>query len=199
MPAIAIHPLTPERFPDLEAVFESKGCSVARGCWCMFYRETGKFIVPGFREAAKARKAKLESLAREGPPPGLVAYLEGKPVGWVTLGPREDFRRLETSRAMKAVDAKRVWSIVCFVVPAEHRGKGIAGALLEGAVAWAKSQGATLLEAYPKDPKGTVDAGSLWFGTRSMYEKAGFREVACHVPGRPVMRKAMRASAKRKP
>ncbi len=195
---LAIHPLTPERWPDLEAVFLARGCSVARGCWCMFYRETGAFIVPGMKKAADARKERLRGLAAKGPPPGLIAYLGGKPVGWVTLGPREDFKRLATSRAMKAVDDKPVWSIVCFVVPSEYRGQGVATALLEGALAHARKHGATLVEAYPKEPGGKVADHSLWFGAKSMYDKAGFAEVARHAPGRPVVRKALRKSPARK-
>ncbi|MBK8322867.1 MAG: GNAT family N-acetyltransferase [Betaproteobacteria bacterium] len=200
MPALAIRPLTPERWPDLEAVFMARGCSVARGCWCMFYRETGSFILPGGKQPVLARKQSLHDLVAQGPPPGLIAYRGGKPVGWVTLGPREDFKRLARSRAMKAVDEKPVWSIVCFVVPSEFRGQGVATALLEGAVAWAKKQGAAIIEAYPKEPEGKVADDSLWFGRKSMYDKAGFTEVARHTPGRPVMRKALRkAAAPRKP
>jgi predicted GNAT family acetyltransferase len=92
---------------------------------------------------------------------------------------------------MKAVDAKPVWSIICFVVPSEFRGQGVATALLEGAVAFAKKQGATIVEAYPKEPTGKVADDSLWFGKKSMYEKAGFDEVARHTPARPVMRRAL--------
>ena len=40
--ALTVRPLTPERFGDLEAIFNAKGCSVARGCWCMYYRVSGK-------------------------------------------------------------------------------------------------------------------------------------------------------------
>lgn len=188
MPALAILPLTPERWPDLEAVFLARGCSVARGCWCMYYRESGAFIVPGMKKAAEVRKGKLRALAAKGPPPGLIAYLGGKPAGWVTLGPREDFKRLERSRAMKAVDDKPVWSIICFVVPSEFRGRGVAAALLEGAVAYARSQGATLIEAYPKDPDGRASDDAMWFGAKSMYVKAGFEEVARHLPARPIVR-----------
>ena len=39
---VVVHPLTPERWPDLETIFEARGCSVARGCWCMYYRVSSK-------------------------------------------------------------------------------------------------------------------------------------------------------------
>ena len=90
---------------------------------------------------------------------------------------------------MKPVDDKRVWSVVCFVVPAEHRGQGVARALLRAAVAYAKKQGAKLVEAYPVDKPGRSKDDAMWFGAKSMYDKAGFQEVARRKPHRPIVRK----------
>ena len=89
---------------------------------------------------------------------------------------------------MKAVDEQPVWSIVCFVVPAEHRGQGIARALLQGAVAYAREQGATLVEAYPVDRPTRSKDDYMWFGAKSMFDKAGFKEVARRKPHRPIVR-----------
>jgi GNAT superfamily N-acetyltransferase len=89
---------------------------------------------------------------------------------------------------MRAVDAQPVWSIVCFVVPAAHRGQGVAAALLQGAVAWARANGVALLEAYPVDRPGRSSDESMWFGAKSMYDAAGFEEVARRKPQRPVVR-----------
>jgi len=89
---------------------------------------------------------------------------------------------------MKPVDDQPVWSVICFVVPAAHRGQGVARALLDGAKAWARRQGATLLEGYPMDKAGRAGDDTMWFGTRSMFEQAGFDEVARRKPERPVMR-----------
>jgi GNAT superfamily N-acetyltransferase len=89
---------------------------------------------------------------------------------------------------MKPVDDEPVWSVICFVIPAEHRGQGVASALLKGAVAWAKAQGVTLLEAYPMDKPGRAADDSMWFGAKSMYDRAGFEEVARRKPQRPVVR-----------
>ena len=87
---------------------------------------------------------------------------------------------------MKAVDDQPVWSIICFVVPSEHRGQGVARALLAGAIAYARKHGATLLEAYPVDRQGRANDDSMWFGAKSMYDNAGFTEVARRKPQRPV-------------
>ena len=163
---LTIHPLTPERWPDLEALFNAKGCSIARGCWCMYYRESGKVDVPAGQTLAQARRARLHALttARGGIPPGLIGYRDRQPVGWVTLGPREDFAKLRRSPVMKPVDDRPVWSIVCFVVPAEFRGQGVARELLRGAVAWAAKRGIALLEAYPVDKPQRSHDEFLWHG-----------------------------------
>jgi ribosomal protein S18 acetylase RimI-like enzyme len=140
----------------------------------------------------KANRADLKALVDAGPPPGLIAYQGRVPVGWVTLGPREEFHKLEKSPVMKAVDDKPVWSIICFVVPSEHRRQGVAYALLQGAMAYAKKRGATLLEAYPVDKAGRQSDENMWFGAKSMYDRAGFKEVARRKPARPVVRRRVR-------
>ncbi len=94
------------------------------------------------------------------------SYRAAKPVGWIALGPREHFAKLQKSPVMKPVDAQPVWSIICFVVPAEHRRQGVAAALLRAAVAWARRQGATLLEAYPVDKPGPAAGRSLGKSSR---------------------------------
>lgn len=186
---LTVHPLTPERWPDLEALFHAKGCSVARGCWCMFYRQSGaREPLPSGTTAAQANRAGLKKLVNAGNPPGLIGYRGKVPVGWVSLGPREDYAKLRRSPVMKPVDDKPVWSVICFVVPSEHRGQGVARALLDGAIAYAKKQGATLLEAYPVDKPGRSHDDFMWFGAKSMYDDAGFEEVARRKPQRPVVR-----------
>jgi ribosomal protein S18 acetylase RimI-like enzyme len=181
---LKIKPLTADNWDDIETLFSAKGCSVAKWCWCVHYR---------FAKAAmpKDRKAALKKLAKGEPPPGLIAYRGKTPVGWVSLGPRAAFAKLETSRVMKAVDDAPVWSVICFVVPAAERGQGIARALLDGAIAYARKQKVKVLEAYPVDKAGPSVPMSMWFGAASMFRKAGFEEVAQRKPERPVMRLAL--------
>jgi ribosomal protein S18 acetylase RimI-like enzyme len=89
---------------------------------------------------------------------------------------------------MKAVDEQPVWSVVCFVVPSEHRGQGVAEALLKAAVVHAKKNGARMVEAYPIDKPSRSNDSFMWFGAKSMYDKAGFQEVARRKPQRPIVR-----------
>jgi GNAT superfamily N-acetyltransferase len=185
---IVARPLTPARWPDLETLFNSAGCAVARGCWCMYYRHTGPAAPAAAGTRAQARRAALKALVDAGRPPGLIGYRGRVPVGWISLGPRRDFARLATSPVMRPVDDAPVWSVICFVVPAAYRGQGVAHALLNAAVAYARRRGATMLEAYPVDTCSPTRDDSLWFGTKSMFDRAGFSEVARRKPRRPVMR-----------
>jgi ribosomal protein S18 acetylase RimI-like enzyme len=186
---LIVAPLTPDRWTDLEAIFGAKGCSVARSCWCMAYRLSGsRGPLPLGVTRAQANRAALRALVDAGHPPGLIGYRGNVPVGWVSIGPREEYARLKRSSVMKPVDEQPVWSVICFVVPAEHRGQGVARALLNGAVAYAKKNGATLIEAYPVDKPTRSNDDSMWFGAKSMYDKAGFKEVARRKPHRPIVR-----------
>jgi GNAT superfamily N-acetyltransferase len=186
-------PLTEGRWPHLEAVFLGKGCSMARGCWCMYYRETGRSVPSEVADVADARRARLRALARQDPPAGLIAYAAAVPVGWVAVAPREQYPRLVRSPIAKAVDDLPVWSVVCFVVPSPYRGRGVARALLRGAIEHAEARGAVALEAYPIDKPARGHDSFLWNGVRSMFDREGFVEVARRRPERPVMRKALRA------
>ncbi len=178
-----VQPLTEERWEDAEKIFLARGCSVARGCWCMYYRERGK--APSREE----RKDRFRGLVGKDPPLGLIGYREGEPVGWVSVGPREEYVKLENSPVMKRVDETPVWSVICFVVPVEFRRQGVARALLDGAIQYARGRGVEWLEAYPLDKRGERGKDDwYWLGTLGMYEKAGFVEVARRKPERPVVR-----------
>ena len=196
---LAVRPLTPARWPDLEAIFEAKGCSMARSCWCMYYRAGGPGVMtrPGSSQRERAKQG-LAALAAHDPPPGLIGYRGRTPVGWVALGPRESFAKLANSRVMKPVDAQPVWSVVCFVVPSEFRGQGVASELLAGAVAYAGKRGARLVEGYPVDKDQPAAADASWFGSKRMFDQAGFEEVARRRPDRPVVRLRVRKSGARR-
>lgn len=155
----------------------------------MYYRRSGKSpdLRPGESQSMRSRQD-LKMLASQDPPPGLIGYEGSTPVGWVSLGPREDYAKLQKSTVMKPVDEQSVWSIICFVVPSEFRKQGVAKQLLAGAIEYAGRRGVRLLEAYPVDTAVTPEVESLWFGTKTMYDEVGFEEVARRKAGRPVLR-----------
>lgn len=185
---LEIHPLTKERWKDLVELFSRPGASIVRGCWCMAYRTSGRI---GTYSAERNKKA-LKSLVDGGCVPGLIGYERKSPVGWVSLGPRDDYAKLRRSPVMKPVDDKPVWSIVCFFVDRRARDRGVSKTLLKAAIDYARSQGATLLEAYPVDKPVRSHPDFMWFGAKSIYERAGFKEVARRKKTRPVMRRSLR-------
>jgi GNAT superfamily N-acetyltransferase len=175
---LRIQPLTPERWPDLEALFGRGGASY--GCWCMFFRRTSTEM-----SNAKAvdNKADLRALASAEPAPGLLAYDGSDAVGWVGLGPRAAFARLVRSRNLKQVDDLPTWSVVCFYIARQRRGQGIARSLLEGAVRYSQANGAPAIEGYARDASDTrLSADGAYPGTVRLFEGAGFREVARYLP-----------------
>src|SRR3954471_1258745 len=109
--SLVVRPLTPERFDALAAMFMEGGDP--RSCWCMFWRMRGKDFSGANVSQLRGRLAELTAGPR---PPGLVAFRGDRAVGWCSLGPRDDFDRLERSRVIPHVDAEPVWSIVCFAV-----------------------------------------------------------------------------------
>ncbi len=117
---LVVHPLTKDRWHDLVDLFNRPGGSIVRGCWCMYYRKSG--ATPGGAVAQRNKRA-LRALVNRDIAPGLVAYRDGRSVGWISLGPREDYARLQRSQVMKPVDDKPVWSIICFFIDPKERGK----------------------------------------------------------------------------
>lgn len=128
-----------------------------------------------------------------GPPPGLIAYVDGEAAGWIRIGPRTVQRRLEHTRAIAAAteepfDDDSVWAVTCFVVRCEHRGQGLNGALLRAAVDYARTAGARLIEGYPVDTGGTKQqANELFHGMLTTFLAEGFRARRELKTGRPLV------------
>jgi len=182
-PALQVHPLTPERWADFERLFGPRGACA--GCWCMWWR------LPAAewrtRRGAANRRAFCE-VVRRGPPPGLLGYAEGEPVGWCALAPRATYPRLARSRILQPVDDRPVWSVVCFFVARGWRGRGVSLALLEAAKEFAQHHGARALEGYPVEPGRPQADAFVFTGLASTFRRAGFTEVARRAPTRPILR-----------
>lgn len=182
MSTMRVVPLTPELWPAFSEWFGSRDTSTdCRWCWCLFWRQRGMDFSNTTAEGNRDGLRELtERAATSGPAPGLVAIDEdGKMVGWVSLGPRTDFERLERSRTIPRLDDRPVWSVVCFVVGRRARGRGVARALLEAAIGHARANGAPTLEAYPADPgDARLPATAAYTGMLPMFEAAGFTKVA---------------------
>ena len=182
--------LTNETWADLEQLFGRPGGSIVRGCWCMFYRRSGPVSVSS--AAGAGNKQGLRELLDGDVAPGVIGYLGGEPVGWISLGPREDYAKLRRSSIMKPVDETPVWSIVCTYVDKAHRGMRLQHRLLGAAIDFARDHGVRTLEAYPVDKPERSHDDFMFFGSRSLYEQAGFTEVVRRSPTRVVMRRNLR-------
>jgi GNAT superfamily N-acetyltransferase len=181
---LTFHPLTIDGWKDLESLFGERGA--CGGCWCMWWRlKRSEFE----QQKGKKNKAALKKIVKSGQAPGILAYSEGRPIAWCSIGPRDTFPALERSRVLKRIDDKPAWSIVCLFIARGFRKKGISSAIIKAAVAYAKRKGARIVEGYPIEPKkGRWPDAFVWTGVPSAYLKAGFKEVHRGSPTRPIMR-----------
>jgi GNAT superfamily N-acetyltransferase len=181
---LEFEPLTPERWPDVVKLFGPRGACA--GCWCMVWRRPR---AEWERGKGSGNRAAFRRVVRTGPPPGVLAYAGGEPVGWCAVAPREAYVQLERSRVLKRIDADPVWSVSCLFVARAWRRRGLSVALLRAAGDFAASQGARIVEGYPVEPSsGTVPDAFAWTGTAAAFRSAGYEEVARGSPKRPIMR-----------
>ena len=179
-------PATPARWKDLQTLFGPKGACA--GCWCMWFRLPRSEWAAGKGEG---NKRALAQLLRAGTEPGIIAYAGREPAGWVALAPREEYVRLASSRTLKAIDERPVWSVSCFFIGRAYRGQGLMTQLIVAAVAFARKRGATLLEGYPANPKKRTADAFLYTGTRSAFARAGFEVAARPSQAAVIMRRAV--------
>ncbi|MET0934228.1 MAG: GNAT family N-acetyltransferase [Mycetocola sp.] len=145
-------------------------------CWCLSWRLSSK---ENRELAGTARADKVRGLCARELAPGVLAYLEGEPVGWAGIAPRSELHPIENSRRIPHLDDLPVWSLWCIRVRPGFRKQGVTQALIDGAVDYARASGAPVVEGYPVDNKGErVDQTMAFVGTRSMFERAGFTKAA---------------------
>ncbi|HVH40875.1 MAG TPA: GNAT family N-acetyltransferase [Labilithrix sp.] len=182
--------LTPAHWPDVEALFGDNGA--CGGCWCMSWR-----VEKGERwEDLKGPKAKarFKQLVSSGEARGILAYVDGEPVGWAAMGPRRDFPRLDRAPSFECDDADRVWSMPCFFVKAGHRGRGVAEALMKAAMTEMRRRKVRIVEGYPVRPKNVgskIPAAFAWTGPRALFDAAGFVVVGNEGGGKERVRKKL--------
>jgi GNAT superfamily N-acetyltransferase len=182
---LTIRPLTPNRWPDLEALFGDRGA--CGGCWCMWWRMGQSDWA---REKGAGTKRMFRALVRKGPPPGLLAYAGREAVGWCAIAPREVYPRLARSRILARVDDRPVWSVSCFFVRRDWRRRGVTVALLREASHFVAESGGRIVEGYPSDVERMQPAAFVHHGLLSAFTSAGFEEVARRSARRPIVRRS---------
>lgn len=188
-PQLDIQPVTIQRFEDLAGLFRT---GLARVCWDMEPRQTAaedaacrrRWRADGISRKAGRQEA-LRGLLAQGHVPGLLGYHEGGPVGWVSVGRRTDYPRLDQSRALPPLDDLPVWAIPCLYVHPTQRGRGVAVAMLRAAVQYGCSQGAPAVEGYPRAPAARIAPEEAFYGTVALFSQAGFEVARPPLPGLP--------------
>jgi GNAT superfamily N-acetyltransferase len=187
-PKLECHPLTLDRWADFETLFGKNGA--CGGCWCMTWRLNRADFDRGKRGG---NRAAIRALVKAGPPPGILGYLDGEPIGWCAVAPREAYPRLENSRVLKKVDDAPVWSVSCLFVRRDCRKQGVSVALLKAAVEFVRDMNGSIVEGYPIEPRTAEVPGVFaWTGLASAFLQAGFRECARRSDTRPIMRRRIR-------
>lgn len=183
--AWSFHPLTPERWDDFETLFGPNGACA--GCWCAWYLMTNREFTQSRKEG---HKELMRTLVQSGVEPGIIAYADGKPAGWVALAPRENYKRLATSKLLGAVDDTPVWVVSCFYIYRDYRHMGLMEKLLSAAEDYARGKGVKVLEAFPVDVKEKVSPLSMYTGKSEVFYRQGYQLVAQR-EWRPILRKTL--------
>ena len=180
---VRVRPVASGDFPRLAELFGVRGA--CGGCWCMYWKLRGKAFSENKGEGTRQMQKSVVDAKKI---PGLLAYADGYPVGWVAIEPRSQYPKLAHSRVLKPIDDQEVWSVTCLFVEKKHRRKGVTVALLQAAVEHAKEHGAKIVEGYPVETKGDAPPVFIFTGTASAFKQAGFKEAARPSPTRPIYR-----------
>lgn len=186
---IAVEPLTDETLPDLAALFGAD--PETRDCWCMW------FIIPvtAFHEAGEDgnRTAFERLMAEDGHPLGLVAFADGRAVGWCAVGPRSRFARAVRTPTLRGHVAASAgddeWFVPCFYVAPDARGAGVATALLRAAVGAARAAGADAIAGFPLAGERRRSGRDQEVGVESLFAACGFAPVDRPSSNRVVVRR----------
>jgi GNAT superfamily N-acetyltransferase len=192
---VTVVPANVASWEDLQAVFGTRG-DPAR-CQCQWYKIPSREwrSVPVEERAHRLRQQTDCGHPESDTTSGLVAYLDGEPVGWCAVEPRPTYARLLRTRVPWAErtedrDDDSVWAVTCFVTRTGFRRRGVSRALAAAAVDYARRRGARALEGYPMitRPGQEITWGELHVGSRSAFAAAGFAEVSRPTVRRVVMR-----------
>lgn len=170
---VEIHDVAPDRLADYQSFFDNdafRDYPVWQSCYCMETQlaQTDEWAA---RTAAENRRD-MSALITEGKVTGLLAYVNGKPVGWCNYGETTRLGGVMRKLGLSAADHEGVGSVACFVIAAPYRGHGVASRLLDAAIERLRKSGVRAVEAYPRHFEDSAQAN--YRGPLSMYLRAGF-------------------------
>lgn len=170
---VEVRSITPDsaadvaRFFDLDAFPDNPAWGA---CYCMFFPRGGKSNENWGEEPWQENRKDQMARIRSGKTTGMLAYVDGRMVGWCNATARGELPGLGDG----ADDG--VASVVCFAIAPPYRGHGIATRLLEGVVADFGDLGFARLEAYPvRDPE---DERAAFHGSLDLFTRVGFALVS---------------------
>jgi GNAT superfamily N-acetyltransferase len=193
-PSLAIVPANAASWEDLQRIFGTRG--TASRCQCQRYKLRPRESFASFPAEERAERLREQTSCGHGESAttsGLVAYLDGEPVGWCAVEPRTAYAGLLrnnrvpwTGRAEDKADDS-VWAVTCLFTRAGFRKRGVSRALARAAVDFARERGARAVEGYPMTTRNAI-LEELHVGTEGVFADAGFAEVSRPTPRRVVMR-----------
>lgn len=177
--ALTFRNVDQSNWDDFARLFESRGGP--KNCWCMVWRA---MPAGGKSTGSKGRRQALHARVTSGVPIGILAYADAVPVGWCSIAPRSTYRRLGGPDDYPD-EPGTVWSLACFFIKREFRGRSISSQLLQEAISHARKRGARIVEAYAVSP----DSPSYRFmGFVGLFKKFGFEMIGMAGMRRHVMR-----------
>ncbi|MEE8576902.1 MAG: GNAT family N-acetyltransferase [candidate division Zixibacteria bacterium] len=189
--SIVVREISPDDWPLIELLFGEKGA--CGGCWCMHWRtpKGGKM----WEEAkGEPNKKSARRLIMGGKAAGIIALDKSEPVGWCSFGRRDEFPRLDRTKAYQYVSAPKIerneiYSIVCFFVKASHRKLGLGKRMAKAAVDAIAKRSGQLVEAYPvtlTKAGNKLPPAFSFTGPETLFERLGFEEVQRLADSRPL-------------
>jgi GNAT superfamily N-acetyltransferase len=193
-PAISVVPANEASWEDLQTIFGTRG--QASRCQCQRYKLRPRESFRSFPAEERAHRLREQTDCGHrdaDATAGLVAYLDGEPVGWCAVEPRTAYTGLLRNNRVPWLDRDEdkdddsVWAVTCLFTRAGFRKRGISRALARAAVDFARERGARAIEGYPMTTKEVI-LEELHVGTEGVFAGAGFTEVSRPTPRRVVMR-----------
>jgi GNAT superfamily N-acetyltransferase len=191
---LIIRPCTRRDWPVVARLFGSNGA--CGGCWCMWPRlpRGGKLWE---QSKGPRNRNSFRRLLQAGKVHAVIAFADDEPVGWCSFGPRSSFPRLERVKALHRDWSDGTWSIVCFFIRSQWRGRGVATQLLHAATAEAFAAGAKEIEGYPvlpNKPAAPMSAAFAWMGVPALFRTAGYSKLPRPGASRPIYIQHRRAN-----
>ena len=166
----SLRPADAEAFVQYLAKLDFQHAPQWSGCFCRFYHTSCSMDEWMARDRHQNRQETLDAI-QAGSMRGYVALEDQQIIGWLNANAVTAYPRLNNF-VEAYVHSSLPAALVCFVIHPDHRGQGVATALLRYAITDLSQQGYTQILGFPfEDPNHPQKA---YHGSLSMYRKAGF-------------------------